>query len=138
MDDHATTPESLPPLELRELRNLDLSEPPGDGMAAHVASASGVVRRGDFVYVIGDDMLQLAVFEIAANEPGRLVPALPDGFAGNAKQRAEHKPDLEALTALPPVDGEPHGGLLGLGSGSGSGARPGVLLPVRCRWVAGR
>ena len=128
MDDHATTPESLPPLELRELRNLDLSEPPGEGKAAHVASASGVVRRGDFVYVIGDDMLQLAVFEIAANEPGRLVPALP-AFAGNAKQHAEHKPDLEALTALPPVDGEPHGGLLGLGSGSGQERDRGFFCP---------
>ena len=129
VDDHVTTPESLPPLELRELRSLDLSEPPGEGKAAHVASASGVVRRGDFVYVIGDDMLQLAVFEIAANEPGRLVPALTAGFAGNAKQRAEHKPDLEALTALPPVDGEPHGGLLGLGSGSGQERDRGFFCP---------
>ena len=119
MDDHATTPEGLPPLELRELRDLDLAESPAEGMAAHLASASGVVRRGDFVYVIGDDMLQLAVFEIAANEPGRLLPALPGELAGDAKLRSENKPDLEALTALPPVEGEPHGGLLGLGSGSG-------------------
>ena len=118
MDDHTTTPESLPPLELRRLRDLDLSEPPAEGMAAHVASASGVVRRGDFVYVIGDDMLQLAVYEIAANEPGRLLPVLSGDLAGSAKQRSDRKPDLEALTALPPVEGEPHGGLLGLGSGS--------------------
>ena len=82
MDDHTTTPESLPPLELRRLRDLDLCEPPAEGMVAHVASASGVVRRGDFVYVIGDDMLQLAVYEIAANEPGRLLPVLSGDLAG--------------------------------------------------------
>jgi hypothetical protein len=119
MEDHATTPEGLSPLKLRELRALDLAEAPAKGMAPHVASASGVVRRGDYVYVIGDDMLELAVFEIAANEPGRLLPALAGDLDGDAKQRAERKPDLEALTALPPVEGEPHGGLLGLGSGSG-------------------
>ena len=120
MDDHTSAPEGLPPLELRELRDLDLSEPPAEGMAPHIASASGVVRRGDFVYVIGDDMLQVAIFEIAANKPGRLRPVLPGELGGDAKQRAALKPDLEALTALPPVEGEPHGGLLGLGSGSGS------------------
>jgi hypothetical protein len=119
MEDHVTTPEDLSPLQLRELRSLDLAEPPAKGMAPRVASASGVVRRGDYVYVIGDDMLQLAVFEIAANKPGRLLPALTGDLGGDAKHRAEHKPDLEALTALPPVEGAPHGGLLGLGSGSG-------------------
>lgn len=119
MSEHRKAPEDLPPLELRELRELDLAEPPAEGMEAQVASASGVVRRGDFVYVIGDDMLQLAVFEIAANEPGKLVPVLPGELTGGTAERAKHKPDLEALTALPPVEGEPHGGLLGLGSGSG-------------------
>lgn len=88
-------------------------------MPPRVASASGVVRRGDYVYVIGDDMLQLAVFEIAANEPGSLLPALAGDLGDDATQRAEHKPDLEALTALPPFEGAQHGGLLGLGSGSG-------------------
>lgn len=119
MPSHRKTPEDLPPLELRELRELDLAEAPAEDMRPQVASASGVVRRGDFVYVIGDDMLQLAVFEIAANEPGRLLPVLPGELAGDQSERAAHKPDLEALTALPPVEGEPHGGLLGLGSGSG-------------------
>jgi hypothetical protein len=33
-------------------------------------------------------------------------------------ERKRDKPDLEALTAMPPFDGAPYGGLLGLGSGS--------------------
>ena len=82
MEDHATTPEDLSPLKLRELRSLDLAEPPAKGMAPRVVSASGVVRRGDYVYVIGDDMLQLAVFEIAVGEfPKRNACDLED-FGG--------------------------------------------------------
>src|SRR5215211_6761167 len=118
MEEQVTKPEGLPPLELRRLRDLDLAEPPDDGMAPHVASASGVVRRGDFVYVIGDDLLQLAVFEVAGGEAGMLRRVFPGDLPDEASRRKKEKPDLEALTALPPVEGEPAGGLLGLGSGS--------------------
>lgn len=110
--------EQLPPLELRRLRDLDLSEPPEDGQPAHIASASGIAKRGGFIYVVGDDLLQIGVFEVGAEGPGtsRRVFAgdLPDGPA----ERSAAKPDLEGLTTLPPVAGEPNGGLLGLGSGS--------------------
>ena len=113
MEERVATPEDLPPLELTRLRDLDLEQPPAQGRPAHVASASGVVRRGDFVYVIGDDLLQIGVFRLAAGGPGELRAALR-----REHRDEEDKPDLEALTALPPVDGEPHGGLLGIGSGS--------------------
>ena len=86
---------------------LDLDEPPR-GRPAHVSSASGVVRRGDFAYVIGDDMLVLAVFR--CRRGGR-------ASCGSARRRAaadeageEAKPDLEALTVLPPI-GAPYGAL---------------------------
>jgi hypothetical protein len=118
MKERVATLESLPPLELNRLRDLDLREPPDHGMPAHVASASGVVRRGDFVYVIGDDLLQVAVFSVAGARPGTLTQAFPGDLPDDQKRRKQEKPDLEALTALPPVEGEPGGGLLGLGSGS--------------------
>jgi hypothetical protein len=118
MEERVATPEELPPLELSRLRELDLRDPPDDGMAPHVASASGVVRRGDFVYVIGDDLLQVAVFRVAGGGPGTLKRAFAGDLPDDQQQRKREKPDLEALTALPPVDGEPAGGLLGLGSGS--------------------
>jgi hypothetical protein len=118
MDDRMATPEDLPPLELRRLRELDLHEPPDHGMAPHIASASGVVRRGQFVYVIGDDLLQIGVFELAAREPGVLRQVFAGDLPDDPKRRGTHKPDLEALTALPPVEDEPNGGLFGLGSGS--------------------
>jgi hypothetical protein len=111
--------EELPPLELRELRSLDLREPPGEGQRAHVSSASGLVRRGDFVYVIGDDLLSLAVFRMSDPGPGELRRILPGELPADDAARSGSKPDLEALTVLPPFEGDPYGAILGLGSGSG-------------------
>ena len=51
---------------------------------------------------------------------------LPNG----KRQRKTVKPDLETLTALPPMTGCPHGALLALGSGSRAGRQTGVLLAL--------
>jgi hypothetical protein len=116
MDRRSSSLEELPPLELRALRELDLdaSEAPEEGLPAHVSSASGVVRRGDFVYVIGDDLLFLAVFRLSEPSAGSLRRVLP----GATDPGGDEKPDLEVLTLLPPFEGHPYGALLGLGSGS--------------------
>lgn len=65
--------EGLPPLELRPIRTLALAE--GEE-ARHVSAASGVARRGDFVYVVGDDLLHLGESRLSSPEPGRLRQAL--------------------------------------------------------------
>ena len=133
MDRRTATSEDLPPLQLRELRRLRLDEPSEEGRPAHVAAASGVVRRGDFAYVIGDDELFLAVFRLsAAEEPGTLRRALAGDLPLDHDARGDAKPDLEALTVLPPFAGHPYGALLGLGSGSGTGG-----IAASCgRWRA--
>jgi len=118
MDRQSTTPEELPPLTLNVLRELDLEERPAPGRAAHISAASGIARRGDFVYVIGDDELGLGVFRLATQEPGALRPVLRGELSADYDRRKKEKPDLEALTLLPPLDGRPFGTLLGLGSGS--------------------
>ena len=110
--------EDLPPLELRKLRDLTVERPSAEGRPPHLSAASGIVRRGDFVYVIGDDELSLGVFSASSPEPGRLRRALEGDLPGDAADRKNEKPDLEALTMLPPFDGHPYGALLGLGSGS--------------------
>ena len=118
MDRESASPEDLPALELRKLRDLDVEEPSDAGRPAHLSAASGVVRRATYVYVIGDDELHLGVFDISSDRPGHLrvlQGELPDGHA----ERSKEKPDLEALTLLPPFEGNPYGALLGLGSGSG-------------------
>jgi hypothetical protein len=118
MDRQEATPEDLPPLELRKLRDLDVRRPDDDSRGPYVYAASAVVRRGDFTYVIGDDELDLAVFELSAGRPGELRPVLRGELPTGADERKRDKPDLEALTAMPPFDGAPYGGLFGLGSGS--------------------
>jgi hypothetical protein len=119
MDRESASPEDLPPLQLRKLRELDLEEPSAPGRPAHMSAASGVARRGDFVYVIGDDELHLGVFQLSSPRPGRLRRVLAGELPGDDGERAGAKPDLEALTLLPPFRGQPYGALLGLGSGSG-------------------
>ena len=76
--------EQLPPLELRRLRDLDLSVPPAEGRPAHIASASGIAKRGNFVYVVGDDLFEVGVFGLAGGEPGaaRRVVSAPAEAGG--------------------------------------------------------
>ena len=117
-DRRVARPEELPSLQLSRLRDLDLDEPSDPGRPAHVSAASGVVQRADFVYVIGDDELFLAVFEVSTGAPGRLERVLSGDLSSERSARKEAKPDLEGLTVLPPSEDHPHGALLGLGSGS--------------------
>src|SRR5687767_1485864 len=83
-----------------------------------MGAASGVVRRGDFAYVIADDELGLGIFQISGTEPGEVKSVLPGSLPADESERKGAKPDLEALTALPPFGETPYGGLFGLGSGS--------------------
>ncbi len=118
MEERVARAEDLPPLRLRELRKLDLDAPSTPGGHAHVAAASGVVRRAEYVYVVGDDELHLAVFDATSGDPGRLHRALSGELPSDPEERKRHKPDLEAITTLPPFEDHPHGALLALGSGS--------------------
>ena len=121
MREESYAPEDLPPLELRSLRRLHVEA--DDGEKRDLLAASGVVRRGDFAYVIADDELDLAVFRISRDEPGELRTVLSGSLPDDPGERKAAKPDLEALTALPPMPGAPYGGLLGLGSGSDADAK---------------
>ncbi|MCD6014613.1 MAG: hypothetical protein K0R88_697 [Solirubrobacterales bacterium] len=118
MDRTEATPEDLPPLELRKLRDLDVARDDDDERDPYIYAASAVVRRGDFTYVIGDDELDLAIFRLSAGEPGELRQVLAGDLSDDEDERKRRKPDLEALTAMPPFERAPYGGLLGLGSGS--------------------
>ena len=128
MEERSATREDLPALELRAVRELHLAEPSAPGRPARLSAASGVVRRGDFVYVIGDDELFLAVFRLSApDRPGTLERALAGDLPLDHGARSGAKPDLEALTVLPPFGGHPYGALFGLASGSGPGRDRGFV-----------
>jgi hypothetical protein len=68
--------------------------------------------------VIGDDELALGVFQLSKGAPGELRPVLSGELSADHEERKREKPDLEALTLLPPYDERPYGALLGLGSGT--------------------
>jgi hypothetical protein len=121
--------EQLPPLELRHIRDLDLREAPASGKPPYIASASGIARRGDFVYVVGDDLLQVGVFELSSGAAGVARRVFEDAPARASGEDGNDKPDLEGLTALPPVRAEPNGGLLGIGSGSNRDRDRGFYWP---------
>ena len=127
MDEQKVTPEHLPPLELRPMRDLDLEKVSGG--PEHLSAASGIVRRGVFAYVIGDDLLDLGIFDLSGAGPGRLRQVLSGTRPADDDEAHRKKPDLEALTALPPFGNSPYGALLGLGSGSKEERGRGFLWP---------
>lgn len=106
-------------LRTENLRELTLEAPSAKGRPAHLSAASGLVRRGDFLYVIGDDELNLAVFSTFTPGPGKLVRLFEGELSADEGERQRKKPDLEALTTLPPFLRNPYGALLALGSGTG-------------------
>lgn len=105
-------------LQLEKLRDLTL-ESAQEGRPHHLSAGSGLVRRGDYIYVIGDDERDLGVFSLTSGRPGQLIPLFEGELPASARERAQAKPDLEALTVMPPFRFNPDGALLAFGSGSG-------------------
>ncbi|MCP3099015.1 hypothetical protein LZ198_09030 [Myxococcus sp. K15C18031901] len=111
-------------------RTLTLEAPEAPGRPAHVSAASGLVRAGDWLYVVADDSLHLAVFPARGDAPGRQVRLFPGELPEEASARKAAKPDLEVLCLLGPLGGAPHGALLALPSGSTPTRMRGALLPL--------
>jgi hypothetical protein len=115
-------------IALTKIRELDLADTGDAAMPRHLSAASGLACTGSSIYVVADDELHLGVFAAAGNTPGRLL-RLFDGTLPSAKAaRKKQKPDLEAITELPPFGDCSNGALLALGSGSERNRRRGALL----------
>jgi hypothetical protein len=115
-------------ITLTKLRELDLAERGDAGLPRHLSAASGLACVGSSIYVVADDELHLGVFSAADNTPGRLVRLFDGELPADKAARKKQKPDLEAITELPPFGDCPHGALLALGSGSKNNRRRGALL----------
>lgn len=114
-------------LKLETLRHLDLEAPSAPGRPAHLAAASGLRRSQDYLYVVGDDELNLAVYRMSDSGPGMLVRLFEGDMSAEEDVQQKRKPDLEALTLLPPFTRNPHGALLALGSGTGETRESGFV-----------
>jgi hypothetical protein len=117
-------------ISLVRLRTLDLETPSSAGRPLHLSAASGLVRAGEFLYVVADDELHLGVFHSGRTEPGRLIRLFDGELPDSPAERKAQKPDLEAIALLPSSPDHPHGALLCIGSGSKSRRGRGALLEL--------
>ena len=117
-------------LELHRIRDLSLQHPPQPGRPAHLSAASGLVRAGEFLYVVADDEFHLGVFPLIGNRPGVLLRLKPGELPDAPAARKAAKPDLESLARLGRSDKHPHGALFALGSGSRPNRRRGFVVEL--------
>jgi hypothetical protein len=117
-------------LRLIQRRKLTLQAPETPGGHAHVSAASGLVRAGDWLHVVADDLLHLATFPAQGEAPGQLTRLFPGELPLEPKARKALKPDLEALCLLKGLPGAPHGALLAVPSGSTAVRMKGALVAL--------
>jgi hypothetical protein len=121
------------------LRELTLSNPTQPDRAAHLSAASGLVRVGDYLYVVADDENHLGVFSARDHAaPGQLLRALRGDLPEGLKKRKAAKADFESLAVLPSFAPYPHGALLALGSGSRENRMNAALISLDEHGVAHR
>jgi hypothetical protein len=125
--------------KLTLLRELTLSKPPQPDRDAHLSAASGLVRVGDYLYVVADDENHLGVFSATDHAaPGELLRVLRGDLPDGLKRRKAVKADFEALVALPAFADYSHGALMALGSGSRENRMNAVLVSLDANGVAHR
>ena len=125
----AVTP-TLPMLETRIVRELLVDGAPDVAGQGHLSAASGLVQWANRLFVVADDELHLAMFDLSNREPGRLVPIFGGELPLRHKARKAAKPDCEALVLLPAFGAFPHGALMAMGSGSRPSRQRGALLAL--------
>jgi hypothetical protein len=117
-------------MRLTKIRELDLA-PSGDAQApSHLSAASGLVCPGASIYVVADDELHLGIFPATGRAPGHLLRLFDGELPAEKAARKKQKPDLEAITPLPPFGPYTNGALLALGSGSKKNRCRGALLAL--------
>ena len=117
-------------LATRLLRGLTVAEPAAAGALRQISAASGLVRVGEFLYVVADDENHLAVFPAHGTGDGQLIRLFAGDLPDGHKARKARKPDLEALALVPPSSIFPTGALLALPSGSRPNRRIGSVLAL--------
>lgn len=113
-------------MHLTHVRDLAVDTPLPSGHA-FLSAASGMVVWGDVLHVVADDAQSLALFDLGAKGPGRLIPLIAGDLPRDAAARKKMKPDFEVLLALPCANGTR---LLALGSGSTARRMRGAVIDL--------
>lgn len=113
--------------KLEKLRDLDIVAN-SSFRTSHLSAASGLVCLDAALYVIADDELHLGVFPARGSGPGHLIRLFDGELPETKSDRKKRKPDLEALTFIPPCAAFSFGALFAVGSGSRPNRKRGALL----------
>ena len=116
-------------LEVKKIRDLTMEKSVNES-AAFVSAASGIAVAGNHVYIVADDRLCLASFNLTNKTPGQWIRLFPGTLPSEHKARKAKKPDLEAICVLPPNKFAKDGALLVVPSGSKEWRRNACLLPL--------
>ncbi len=116
-------------IELSKIRDLTIA-PMGESRPQYVYAASGLVKIENRLYIVADDELHLALFELGDDKPGTWLRLMPGMLPVDYQERKKAKPDLESITHLPPYEYATHGALLVVPSLSRKNRIGGVLVPL--------
>lgn len=124
-------------LEVKKIRDLTMEKSAAES-AAFVSAASGIAVCGNHAYIVADDRLCLASFNLADKTPGKWVRLFAGTLPDEQKARKAKKPDLEAICFLPSNKFAKYGALLVVPSGSKDWRHNSCLLPLdRIGQIAG-
>jgi hypothetical protein len=116
-------------LNTKKVRLLDIHNPE-TGRPPYMIAASGLVKLGDWLYVVADDELHLGVFREGNAERGLLVRLLSGELPLDWEERKKAKPDWESLLHM---SSELTGGaeaMLAIPSGSKPNRVTGAFIPL--------
>jgi hypothetical protein len=115
---------------LSKVRDLSVLDEDGNEQNLPIASASALVKAGDYLLVLSDDERQIAMIEEGTDEPGTLIKVMEGITPSSPDERADHKPDFECMAHLEPFGRFEYGAILGLGSGSAPDRNQATLLSL--------
>jgi hypothetical protein len=115
-------------ITLKPIRSLDLAQPLGDNPHAHLSAASGLVKLGEWFFVVADDEKFISIFQHNNPAPGIAHRIMKGDLPADAEERKKIKHDFEVITLLPVSQQYPYGALLILGSGSAKQRKEGAIL----------
>lgn len=115
-------------ITLKPIRNLDLAQPLGNNPHAHLSAASGLVKLGEWFFVVADDEKFISIFQNNNPAPGIAHRVMKGDLPADADERKKIKHDFEVITMLPVSQQYPFGALLILGSGSAKQREQGAII----------